>query len=162
MKHLEYDWIPAEEAFEMSKTYDIPLHPKYTYCYNDVTVSDINALVDLIQSGKTPKIERDIAPHPSLKPQNFMRKIVFASLPTGKGIVLDTFAGAGSTVAAAIHCGYDCIGIERDEEFHNISKIAVPKLAALYPNLFMQTANVSVSAKRQKVSHEPVSSETLF
>ena len=124
---------------------------------------DINSpFCDLIQSGKTPKIERDIAPHPSLKPQNFMRKIVFASLPTGKGIVLDTFAGAGSTVAAAIHCGYDCIGIERDEEFHNISKIAVPKLAALYPNLFMQTANVSVSAKRQKVSHEPVSSETLF
>ena len=124
---------------------------------------DINSpFCDLIQSGKTPKIERDIAPHPSLKPQNFMRKIVFAALPTGKGIVLDTFAGNGSTVAAAIHCGYDCIGIERDEEFYNISKIAVPKLAALYPKLFMQTANIPVSAKHRKVSRESVSSETLF
>lgn len=124
---------------------------------------DINSpFCDLIQSGKTPKIERDIAPHPSLKPQNFMQKIVFAALPTGKGIVLDTFAGSGSTVAAAIYCGYDCIGIERDEQFYNISKVAVPKLAALYPNLFMQRANNSVSTGRKTVSRDFSSSETLF
>lgn len=117
---------------------------------------------DLIQSTKTPQIERAIAPHPSLKPQKFIRKIVFAALPTGKGIILDPFSGSGSTVAAAVHFGYDCIGVERDEHFYNMSHAAVPKLATLYPNLFTQTASNSVSASKQKVFREPVSSAALF
>ena len=45
---LEYDYIPAVEAVKLSKEYDIPLHPKYTYCYNDVTIDDLNSLIDLI------------------------------------------------------------------------------------------------------------------
>ena len=49
---LEYEYLSASEAFELSKTYDIPLHPKYTYCYGDVTLSDINALYELIKSGE--------------------------------------------------------------------------------------------------------------
>lgn len=117
---------------------------------------------DLIQSVKTPQLERDIAPHPSLKPQNFLRKIVYAALPTGDGIILDPFSGSGSTVAAAIHFGYDCIGLERDKQFYDMSKIAVPKLAELYPNIFTQKANVSVSAERRKVSREHVASVALF
>lgn len=67
---------------------------------------------DLIQSNKTPQLERDIAPHPSLKLQNFLRKIVYAALPTGKEIILEPFSGSGATVAAAVHFGYDCIGLE--------------------------------------------------
>ena len=49
---LEYDYLPAKEAFELSKKYDIPLHPKYTYCYNDVTIEDLNALYDLLMECK--------------------------------------------------------------------------------------------------------------
>lgn len=109
---------------------------------------------DLIQSTKTPSIERDISPHPSLKPQKFMRKIVYAALPTGKGIILDPFSGGGSTLAAALHFGYDCIGLEKDDQFYNMSQSAIPKLAALYTNLFTQTANISVSAIHQKVSRD--------
>jgi len=45
--------------------------------------------------------ERKIAPHPSLKPQAFMRQLVRAALPLGRGVILDPFMGAGSTVAAA-------------------------------------------------------------
>src|SRR6266567_2772613 len=51
-------------------------------------------------------------PHPSLKPQSFMRQIVRASLPLGEGVVLDPFTGGGSTIAAAIAVGYQSIGIE--------------------------------------------------
>ena len=50
LHRLEYDYIPSEEAFELSKKYEIPLHPKYTYCYNDVTINDLNGLIDLIQT----------------------------------------------------------------------------------------------------------------
>ena len=49
---LEYEHIPAREAFELSEKYNIPLHPKYTYCYNDVTVDDLNALIDLLNESK--------------------------------------------------------------------------------------------------------------
>jgi hypothetical protein len=70
---------------------------------------------DVIQSGPTRKSERDLAPHPSLKPQTFLRQIVRAVLPLGKGAVLDPFAGAGSTLAAAEAIGYESIGVEKDE-----------------------------------------------
>ena len=56
---------------------------------------------DVIESSPTRKIERAIAPHPSLKPQAFLRQIVRAVLPLAKGVVLDPFAGSGSTLAAA-------------------------------------------------------------
>lgn len=50
---LEYEYLTAIEAFSLSKDYNIPLHPKYTYCYNDVTIEDLNSLIDLIEKGKT-------------------------------------------------------------------------------------------------------------
>lgn len=89
---------------------------------------------DLIHSEKTPQIERKFAPHPSIKPQSFMRKIVYAALPLGTGVILDTFSGSGSTLAAATFYGYDSIGIEKDVEFFKMSQNAIPKLAALYPS----------------------------
>lgn len=86
---------------------------------------------DVIRSAPTRPEERRIAPHPSLKPQAFMRLIVRASLPLGEGIVLDPFMGAGSTVAAALAIGYDSIGIENDPAFFKIAEKAIPKLAEL-------------------------------
>ena len=90
--------------------------------------------VDLIQSEKTPQSERKIAPHPNIKPQSFMRKIVYAALPLGEGVVLDTFSGSGSTLAAATFWGIDSIGIEKDPEFFEMSQSTVPGLAELYPD----------------------------
>ena len=49
---LEYEYLTSIEAFTLSKKYNIPLHPKYTYCYNDVTIQDLNHLIDLIEKGK--------------------------------------------------------------------------------------------------------------
>ena len=50
LHRLEYDYIPTEEAFQLSRDYSIPLHPKYTYCYNDVTIQDLNSLIELIKA----------------------------------------------------------------------------------------------------------------
>ena len=50
LHRLEYDYIPSEEAFQLSRDYSIPLHPKYTYCYNDVTIRDLNSLIELIKA----------------------------------------------------------------------------------------------------------------
>jgi DNA modification methylase len=72
---------------------------------------------DVISSSPTRPEERSVSPHPSLKPQSFMRQIVRAALPLGAGIVLDPFMGGGSTIAAAVSVGYESIGIEHDRAF---------------------------------------------
>lgn len=93
--------------------------------------SEDQPFCDVIRSAPTLKKERHIAPHPSLKPQAFMRQIVRASLPLGEGVVLDPFMGGGSTLAAAKAVGYAAIGIERDRRYFEIAKRAVPQLAQL-------------------------------
>jgi DNA modification methylase len=89
---------------------------------------------DVIASAPTRAEERSICPHPSLKPQSFMRQIVRASLPLGAGIVLDPFMGGGSTIAAAISVGYESIGVELDQKFLKMAVEAIPRLASLNGN----------------------------
>jgi DNA modification methylase len=86
---------------------------------------------DVIVSAPTGRAERAIAPHPSLKPQAFLRQLVRASLPLGVGIVYDPFAGSASTLAAAQAVGYCAIGTERDARYYRVGCRAFAKLAAL-------------------------------
>jgi DNA modification methylase len=85
---------------------------------------------DVIPSSPTHKSERALAPHPSLKPQAFLRVLVRGVLPLGEGIVLDPFAGSGSTLAAAEAVGYQSVGIEKDSRYVYLATTAIPKLAA--------------------------------
>ena len=89
---------------------------------------------DVIPSGPTRPEERKLAPHPSLKPQAFMRQIVRASLPMACGVVLDPFMGAGSTIAAAVAVGYRSVGIESDQTFFDIALRGIPRLSCLGAN----------------------------
>lgn len=86
---------------------------------------------DVIESAPTRASERKYAPHPSLKPQAFLRKLVRGVLPLGRGIVLDPFAGAASTLAAAEAVGYESVGVERDAGYFRIATKALPDLATL-------------------------------
>ena len=86
---------------------------------------------DVILSRPTSKVEREIAPHPSLKPQAFLRQIVRAALPLGQGSVLDPFAGSGSTLAAANAVGYRSVGVEADPKYVKIATNAIAKLGGL-------------------------------
>ncbi len=88
---------------------------------------------DVIASAPTRKAERDLAPHPSLKPQAFLRTLVRAALPLGEGVVLDPFAGAGSTLAASEAVGYRSVGIEKDLLYFEMAKEAIPKLTDYSP-----------------------------
>lgn len=94
-------------------------------------ISQDEPFKDLIYSSPTRKIEREIAPHPSLKPQHFLRQIVRAALPLQEGIILDPFMGSGSTIAAAAACGLQCIGLEIRQEYFKMAVSAIPRLAAL-------------------------------
>jgi site-specific DNA-methyltransferase (adenine-specific) len=89
---------------------------------------------DVIPSSPTRREERELSPHPSLKPQAFMRQIVRAALPLGTGMVLDPFMGGGSTIAAAQALGYQAIGLELDPQFFRMAQQGVPRLAELRIN----------------------------
>ena len=97
-------------------------------------ISDKQPFSDVIKSERTPRRERDIAEHPSLKPQSFLRQVVRASLPLGSGVVLDPFMGSGSTIAAAEAIGYRSIGVERYRDYFEVAKDAIPKLAKVTVN----------------------------
>jgi site-specific DNA-methyltransferase (adenine-specific) len=89
---------------------------------------------DVIPSAPTRKNERALAPHPSLKPQAFLRRLVRGVLPLAEGILLDPFAGAGSTLAAAEAVGYQSLGIEKDPHYFAMARKAIPKLIEFQPS----------------------------
>lgn len=68
---------------------------------------------------KAPRKERpevDGVTHPTVKPLALMRWLVRLVCPEG-GVVLDPFAGSGTTLQAARDEGFDSIGVERDETY---------------------------------------------
>lgn len=54
--------------------------------------------------------------HPTVKPVDLMAWLVRLVTPPG-GLVLDPFAGTGTTGVAALREGFDCILIEREEQY---------------------------------------------
>jgi DNA modification methylase len=90
---------------------------------------------DLIISSPTRRREHQLAPHPSLKPQQFLRQLARAALPFGDGVILDPFMGSGSTIAACTALKLHSIGIEIDPEYFALAGRAISKLCSLTVNL---------------------------
>lgn len=65
--------------------------------------------------------------HPTLKPQKLMRHLVRLVTPP-EGVVLDPFAGSGSTLVAALAEGMHFIGIEREGSYVAIAKARVEQV----------------------------------
>ncbi len=59
--------------------------------------------------------------HPTVKPISLMRYLVKMVTPKD-GLVLDPFAGSGSTLIAAVQEGMKFIGIEREDEYVKIAE----------------------------------------
>lgn len=68
--------------------------------------------------------------HPTVKSTKLMTYLIRMITPPG-GVVLDCFAGSGTTGVAAVSGGWHFIGIERDKEYFKIAKKrifnAIPK-----------------------------------
>ena len=94
-------------------------------------ISEDEPFKDVITCSPTRGREKEIAPHPSLKPQRFMRQVVRAALPLGIGIVYDPFAGSSSTLAAAEANGYLSIGTDRDTGYYALGREAFVPLSTL-------------------------------
>jgi site-specific DNA-methyltransferase (adenine-specific) len=104
---------------------------------------------DVIESAPARNPERMLADHPSLKPQAFMRQIVSAVLPLGRGVLIDPFAGSGSTLAAAEALRLRSIGVEINKAYYEMALKAIPKLAA-YRN-----GSVPASSNGNKLERRP-------
>ena len=68
----------------------------------------------------SPKERGEGNTHPTVKPLSLMKYLIKLITPPG-GIVLDPFAGSGSTLIAAKDCGFDAIGIEINPDYVNIA-----------------------------------------
>ena len=66
--------------------------------------------------------------HPTVKPTDLMRWIVRLVTPPG-GVVLDPFAGSGSTLVAARAEGFRAVGIEREQEYADIIAARLSQLS---------------------------------
>lgn len=90
-------------------------------------------LPDIIQSGKTPAAEGAISPHPTLKPQHILRILARSLLPVGEGVLLEPFAGSGSTLGACQAIGYDSVGVELDAQYYAGLPEHIAMFSKLYP-----------------------------
>ena len=72
--------------------------------------------------------------HPTVKPTDLMRYLCRLVTPRG-GLVLDPFAGSGSTGRAAVMEGFQFVGIERDPEY---AAIAEARIRVVQPGLSLE------------------------
>ena len=67
--------------------------------------------------------------HPHKKPLALLSRLIEHTTKTGD-LILDPFAGSGSTLVAAQQLGRKCIGIEREKEYVSISKARLADMQA--------------------------------
>ena len=113
-------------------------------------VSTDSPLPDVIPSGKTPAAEEAVSDHPTLKPQHLLRILARTLLPEGEGVVLDPFAGSGSTIAACEAVGYDSVGVELDEHHFDRLSANIDILSNLYPHFRGATLEMSAETVKPK------------
>lgn len=80
------------------------------------TYADSGSAARFFYTAKADKLDRIGSKHPTVKPVDLMQWLCRLVTPPG-GIVLDPFAGSGSTGEAAWREGMRCVLIEREEEY---------------------------------------------
>lgn len=90
-----------------------------------------HAMHDHIESSVTPASEKRHGKHPTQKPLSVMRHFV-ETLTSPGDIILDPFAGSGSTLVAAAEMGRNPLGIELDAAYHRLIE---SRLRAAQPEL---------------------------
>ena len=100
----------------------------------DVRKIDTGSAARFFYCAKSSRAERNAGleepnGHPCVKPLALMRYLArLTKTPTG-GVVLDPFAGSGSTGCAAVMEGRGFIGIEISEEYADIARARIAKAA---------------------------------
>jgi hypothetical protein len=99
----------------------------------EVGYGDTGSAARFFYVAKASKRDRDEGNgHPTVKPTDLMRYLCRLVTPPG-GLVLDPFAGSGSTGKAAVLEGFRFVGIEREAEYVEIARARIDAVA---PSLF--------------------------
>jgi site-specific DNA-methyltransferase (adenine-specific) len=77
---------------------------------------DSGSAARFFYTAKADKDDRCNSKHPTVKPVSLKRWLVRLITPP-KGLVIDPFAGSGTTGVACIREGFDCILIEREDKY---------------------------------------------
>jgi site-specific DNA-methyltransferase (adenine-specific) len=107
---------------EPSRTGDNGIYGHYGQRNEFVPRGDSCSAARFFYCAKASKKERGEGNnHPTVKPIALMKWLVTLVTPEG-GVVLDPFAGSGTTLVACRELDRDCIGIEREPEYVEIIK----------------------------------------
>jgi site-specific DNA-methyltransferase (adenine-specific) len=82
----------------------------------DERSNDTGSAARFFYSAKADAADRHGSNHPTVKPVDLMAYLCRLVTPPG-GTVLDCFAGSGTTGVAAMREGFDCILMEREDEY---------------------------------------------
>ena len=123
MGHANSTYSPTIHRAKHGETEEVLAVTRYA-CVTECPVGQLEHQREgasrFIYSAKAPKRERpkldDGTFHPTVKSIALMRWLVRMVTPNG-GMVLDPFAGSGTTLEAALLEGMDCIGIESQKEY---------------------------------------------
>lgn len=91
--------------------------------------SGTNVASRFFYCAKAPKSERPVVDgiaHPTVKPLTLMRYLIKLVTPPG-GVVLEPFAGSGTTIEAALADGFGVIAIERDETYLPLIEVRISR-----------------------------------
>jgi DNA modification methylase len=68
------------------------------------------------------RIETNHNNHPTVKPLKLMEYLIKLIMPPKDGVILDPFAGSGTTLIAAKQLGINAIGIEKETDYCEIAR----------------------------------------
>jgi site-specific DNA-methyltransferase (adenine-specific) len=98
--------------------------------------ADIGGASRFFYVAKAPAKERpkvDGTAHPTVKPLTLMRWLCRLVTPPD-GVILEPFAGSGTTIEAALLEGFRVVGIEREAEYLPLIQARLDRVAAIEPD----------------------------
>lgn len=99
----------------------------------EANITDKMQLGGASLKGQPKEIQSTKNNHPTVKPLKLMEYLCILTKTPKGGIILDPFAGSGTTCMAAKKTGRDYIGIEKEPEY---CKIAEARIKAVQTPLF--------------------------
>jgi DNA modification methylase len=93
--------------------------------------NDSGSAARFYYSAKATKHDRAGSSHPTVKPLALMRWLCRLVTPPG-GCILDPFAGSGTTLQAAVECGFSAVGIEREAPYQSDIRRRLAALESMF------------------------------
>lgn len=109
----------------------MPRQAKSRHFFNYHKMKEMNCgkqMKDVWTGSLTKSSEKTEGKHPTQKPEYLLERIVLASTEEGQ-IILDPFCGSGTTGVEAVRFRRKFIGIDVSEEYLEISKRRLEKVA---------------------------------